>query len=494
MRQQRKASALAAALVIIAISVANIAVLAQQTLDRTKVPPPGPTPVLHVPTWTKTQLSNGATLIVSERHKLPLVSFTITFIGGSNQFEPAGKRGVAAMTASMLSEGTTTKTGDQLSDALQLLGTGIGVGVGGEEGSLTFVSTTKNFEPTLAILADEMLNSTFPAEALERLRGRTLVNLTQAKDQPVVVGSQVFAKILYGSEHPYGQRTTETSVKAITRDDVMAFQKAYFQPGRAIITVVGDTTTATAKAAVEKGLAAWAKAGDKPSFNYPKLPELQPAKIYLVDKPGAAQSVFNIGLPGPPRNTPDYFALQVLNTILGGPFQSRLNANIREQKGYSYGVNSNFNYGKGPGAFRAGGSIFSAKTDAALIEFMKELKGIVGEKPITDEELKTAKDNLIQGLPQRFTSVSAISNAITLLVVQGLPDDYYQTYAQNVSAVTKDDLLRVAKRYIDLEHLAIVIVGNKAEIEAPLKATGIAPITYIDIEGNPVAGATPSSN
>jgi zinc protease len=482
MKTQRKALAFAAALVI---SLANIAALAQQTLDRTAVPPSGPTPVLHVPTWTKTQLANGATLIVSERHGLPLVSFTMTFLGGSNQFEPAAKRGVASMTASMLSEGTATKTGDQLSDALQLLGTGINSGVGGEEGSLGFVSTTKNFEATLAILADEMLNSTFPAEALERLRGRTLVGLTQAKDQPVVVGAQVFAKILYGDAHPYGQRVTESSVKSITRDDVVAFAKNYYQPGRAIITVVGDITPAKAKVAVEKGLTAWAKAGDKPSFDYPKLPELQPAKIYLVDKPGAAQSVFNIGLPGPPRNTPDYFALQVLNTILGGQFQSRLNANIREQKGYSYGVNSNFGYGKGPGAFRAGGSIFSAKTDAALIEFMKELKGIVGEKPITDDELKTAKESLIQGLPQRFASVSAISNAITSLVVQGLPDDYFQQYAKNVSAVTKDDVLRVAKHYIDLNHLAIVIVGDRSAVEASLKATGIAPITYIDIEGNP---------
>ena len=490
MKTQKKALALAAALVI---SLANMAALAQQTLDRTVVPPPGPTPVLRVPAWTKTQLANGATLIVSERHGLPLVSFTITFLGGANQFESAGKRGVGAMTAAMLSEGTTTKNGDQLSDALQLLGTGINSGVGGEEGSIGFVSTTKNFDATLAILADEMLNSTFPADALDRLRGRTLVGLTQAKDQPVVVGAQVFNKILYGNAHPYGQRATETSVKAITRDDVMAFAKAYYQPGRAIITVVGDVTPAQAKAAVEKGLAAWAKAGEKPSFDYPKLPELQPAKIYLVDKPGAAQSVFNIGLPGPPRNTPDYFALQVLNTILGGQFQSRLNANIREQKGYSYGVNSNFGYGKGPGAFRAGGSIFSAKTDAALIEFMKELKGIVGEKPITDEELKTAKDSLIQGLPQRFASVSSINNAITTLVTQGLPDDYYQQYAAKVSAVTKEAVLRVAKQYIDLNHLAIVIVGDRSAVEAALKATNIAPITYIDVEGNPAAAPTAPS-
>ena len=490
MRQQRQVAKFIVALVIAAAS----AVQAQQPLDRTKVPPPGKAPDLRVPVWTKTMLANGATLVVSERHGLPLVSFSMTFVGGANQLEPADRRGLAAITSSMLTEGTTTKTGDQLSDALQLLGTNVGTNIGGEEGSIGFVSTARNFEPTLGLLSDMMLNSTFPPEALERLRGRTLVGLTQAKDQPTVVSAQVFAKILYGDSHPYGQRATETSVKAITRDDVVAFQKAYFQPARAIITVVGDVNTAKVKGAVERAFAAWTKAGDKPSFQYPTLPQLRPATIYLVDKPGSAQSVVNIGLPGPPRNTPDYFALQVLNTILVGQFQSRLNANIREQKGYSYGVNSNFAYGKGPGAFRAGGSIFSAKTDAALIEFMKEFRGIVGERPITDEELKTAKDSLIQGLPQRFSSVSATGSTITNLIVQGLPDDYYQNYAKNVAAVTKEDLLRVAKQYIDLNHLAIVIVGDRASVEGPLKATGIAPITVLDIDGNPMAGSPGSTN
>ena len=485
MRPRKRLLAIGAALII---SLTTVSSMAQQKLDRTIQPKPAPIPALRVPTWTRTQLSNGAQLIVSERHTLPLVSFSITFMGGSNQYEPVARRGVAAMTASMLTEGTKTRTGDQLSDALQLLGTSVGAGISGEDGSISFVSTTKNFDATLAILSDMMLNSTFPADALERLRARTLVNLTQAKDQPAVVSAQVFARVLYGDAHPYGQRTTEASVKAITRDDIVAFQKAYFQPGRAIITVVGDVTPAKVKSSVEKALAAWAKGGDKPSFDYPKLPQLQPAKIYLVDKPGSAQSVVNIGLPGPSRDTPDYFALQVLNQILGGQFQSRLNANIREQKGYSYGVGSGFGYGKGPGAFRAGGAIFSAKTDAALVEFMKELQGIVGQIPITDEEIKIAKESLIQALPQRFSSVSAISGAITALSLQGLPDDYYQTYAKNVSAVTKEDLLRVAKRYIDISNLAIVIVGDRASVEAPLKATNIAPITVLDIEGNP---ATP---
>jgi predicted Zn-dependent peptidase len=206
--------------------------------------------------------------------------------------------------------------------------------------------------------------------------------------------------------------------------------------------------------------------------------------IYLVDKPQAAQSTFALGLPGPPRNTPDYYVLQVMNTILGGMFQSRLNANIREEKGYSYGVSSGFAFGKGPGAFRAGGDIVSAKSDAALNEFMKELRGIAGARPITADELKIAKDALVQRLPATFASVGAINGAITLLWVQGLPDDYYQQYAKAISAVTADDVVRVAKKYVDSDHLAIVVVGDRASIEAPLKATGVAPIVTLDIDGN----------
>lgn len=479
-----------------ALLMSNVATVsrAQQPLDRTKIPPAGKTPTLHVPVWTKSTLANGATLIVSERHNLPIVSFSITFVGGSNQFESADRRGLAAMTAAMLSEGTTTKSGDDLSNALQLLGTNVGANITAEEGAISFVSTAAKLEPTLAVLQDMMLNPSFPAEALDRLRGRTLVNLAQSKDQPAFISGQVFARVLYGANHPYGQRASETSIKAITRDEIVAFHKAYYQPGHAITTVVGDVKAATAKRVIEKQLAGWMKGGDKPSFNYPTPPARGPATIYLIDKPGAAQSVFNIGLPGPPRNTPDYFALQVLNTILGGQFQSRLNHNIREVHGYSYGVNSSFAYGKGPGPFRAGGAIVSDKTDLALLEFMKELHGILGERPITDEELTTAKDALMQGLPRSFASITGIGGNITNLTVQGLPDDYYEKYARNISAVTREDLMRVAKQYVDVDHLAIVIVGDRAKVEAGLKATNVAPITILDVEGNPANDSAGTTN
>ena len=436
-----------------------------QTLDRTRVPPPGKAPVLRVPVWTRSSLANGAELIVSETHNLPLVSFTITLQGGADQFESAGRRGVASLTAAMMSEGTKTRDGEALSNALQLLGTNIQVTIGGESGSIGFQSTAAKFPQTLDILVDMLMNPAFPADALERLRAQRLVALTQAKAQPAAIAGRAYPRLLYGASHPYGQYATEESVKAITRDDIVAFHKTFFQPGRALVTVAGDVNTANVKAMLDRTFAAWPRGGSKPSFAYPPLPERHASTIYLVDRAGAAQSTFVIGNPGPPRSTADYYALQVMNTILGGMFQSRLNANIREEKGYSYGVSSIFAYGKGPGPFRAGGDIVSAKSDGALIEFMKELRGIAGGRPITDEELKTAKDALIQRLPGTFASVQAINGALTTLWNQGLPDDYYQQYGSRITDVRKEDLVRVANQYIDLDHLACDISGSVIRVK-----------------------------
>ena len=417
---------LAFATAAVLVSVTTTGVGARQAVDRTKPPAPGKTPDLRVPTWTKSALPDGADLIVSEKHDLPLVAFSLTFLGGANQFEPADKTGLASLTAAMMSEGTKSKDGEALSNALQLLGTSVSTTVAGESGSMSFVSTTDKLPQTLDIVADMLLNSTFPADALERLRAQRLVALTQARAQPGAIAGRVFPKVLYGNAHPYGRVATEASLKAITREDVVAFHNQYLQPGRALVTVVGDVTAAGVKPVIEKALAAWPKAGARPAFTYPAPPPVQKTTIFLVDRPGAAQSTFAIGHPGPQRNTPDYYALQVMNTMLGGMFQSRLNANIREEKGYSYGVTSNFAFGKGPGAFRTGGDIVGDKTDVALVEFMKELRGIVGERPVTDEELNTAKESLIQRLPATFASVSAINNALTSLWSQGLPDDYFQ--------------------------------------------------------------------
>ena len=475
--------------VILALLVASSAA-AQRTavpqLDRRVIPTAARPAELRVPTWTKTSLPDGAELIVSEKHTLPLVSFRINFVGGANQFEPADKTGLAQIVGQMLTEGTTHRTGDQLSNDLQMLGTSINVGIGAESGQISFQSTSDKFEKTLAILQDVLLNPTFSQEALDRLRGRTLVGLTQLKDRTAGIASLVYPKLLYGSDHPYGRVISENSLKSITRDDLVNFYKAYFQPGRAIITVVGDVKPDAVKAAVEKDLAGWTRGGTMPAFNYPALPAPKATTIYLVDKPGAAQSTFSIGEVGPPRGTPDYYALRVMNEMLGVLFQSRLNHNIREVKGYSYGVNSSYAFGRGPGPFRAGGDIKTAVTDSALIEFMKELRDIRGPRPPTDDELEQAKASLVQSLPEAFASVSGVNGAIANVYTQGLPEDYYQQFARDVNAVTKDDVVRVAQKYIDPDHLAILIVGDRSKIEAPLAATHIAPVVVLDVDGNPV--------
>jgi zinc protease len=479
----------AAARAMLAFGLFTIAVAPAayaQKLDRDKAPTVGKSLPLRVPTWTKAKLANGAELIVVEKRDLPLIAVNIDFIGGTSNYEPADKLGVANFAAQMLSEGTTTKTADQLSDAQQLLGTSIQAGVGSESGTIAFTSLKDKFEPAMNLLADMLLHSTFPDSSLERNRARTLVALTQAKDQPNAIAANVFSKVTFGDDHPYGRVVSERTVKAITRDDVMSFAKSYFRPGRAIITVTGDIDPKTARAVVERTLAAWPAGGERSTFNYPATPAPRQRTIYLVDKPKAAQSVFAFGEPGPTRSTPDYYALQVMNRLLGGMFQSRLNHDIREVKGYSYGVNSSFAYGRGPGAFRAGGGIVSAKSDSALIGFMTHFKGVQGDMPFSDDEVTVGKESLIQSLPSRFSTVNGIAAAISSIYTQDLPETFFRDYASKIDAVTKADLTRVAKQYIDIDHMNLVIVGDRASIEAPLKATGIAPIQILDVEGRPI--------
>ncbi|HEY4218006.1 MAG TPA: pitrilysin family protein [Gemmatimonadaceae bacterium] len=486
-------SILAGALAVLAVVPASVNAQAKTRVaafDRTVVPPAGKTPELRVPAWTKSTLPDGAELIVSEKHGLPLVAFDISFVGGANQYEPANETGLASLTSAMLSEGTASRTGDQISDALQALGTTIQVSVAGESGRISFQSTTDKFAPTLAILADMLEHPSIPSAALERRRASTLVALTQSRDRTGGIAAVVFPKVIYTTDSPLGRTATEASIKAITRDDVVKFANSYFSPGHAIITVVGDVNAADVRRTVERTLAAWT-GGSMPAFNYPTPPAAKSTTIYLVDKPGAAQSTFSIGFAGPPRANPDYYAIRVMNEMLGGLFQSRLNHNIREVKGYSYGVGSSFAYGRGPGAFRAGGEIVTAKSDSALIQFMKELRDIRGSNPPSDDEMQQAKASLVQSLPSSFESVGGVNSAISSIYTQGLPEDYYQQFARAVNAVTRDDVVRVAQKYIDPDHLDIVIVGDRSRIEAPLAATKIAPIVLLDPSGDPVGGGKP---
>jgi zinc protease len=456
------------------------------SFDRTVIPKAGADPVVKIPHWTTTKLSNGARLIVVERHTLPLVNFMMSFVGGSNQFEPADKPGLGDLTGSMMTEGTTLHTGDQISDELQLLGSSVFFGIGGEGGQVSFRSMKGKFDATLAVMAEELLHPVFPQAALDRLKQRTLVGLRLNLDRTSGIAGVVFPRLLYTTAHPYGRTMTEDAVNAITRDDIVRFHQDFYQPGRAYIVVTGDITPAEAKARVEKALGSWTASEAPIAFDYPAPPAPKPTTVYIVDKPNAAQSTFSIGVVGPPRTTPDYYALRVMNSLFGELFQSRLNANIRESKGWSYGVSSRFSYGRGPGQFRAGGEIQTNKTDSALVEFMKEIRGIRGEKPVSEDELQSAKAALIQSIPRQLASLAGVTTMVNDIYLWGLPEDYWTRFEREVSAVTAADVQRVAKQYIDADHLTILIVGDRAKIEAPIRATGVAPVVILDASGKPI--------
>jgi predicted Zn-dependent peptidase len=489
MRTIRYLIAGAVALSTVANAQKNAAPASNKTsFDRTAIPKAPADPELRLPKWSVSTLPNGARLVVVEKHSLPLIAFTMNFVGGANQLEPADKTGLAQLTSGMMTEGTTSKTGDEISNALQLLGTGgIGFGIGGEGGTVAFQSLTKTFDSTLAILADEVLHPAFPEAALTRRKAQTALGLRQNRDRTAGIANIVFPTLLYTPDHPYARSSSEASVNSITRDDVVAFHDAFFQPARATITVVGDISPAAAKAKVEKALAGWT-GGTPATFNYPAVLAPRPTTIYIVDKPGAAQSSFAIGAAGPARDTPDYYALRTMNALFGAELGvvTRLNANIREAHGWSYGVNSNFAFGRGPGAFRAFGDVQTNKTDSALVEFVKELKGITGARPATDDELTAAKAALVARLPSRLGTTAGLSNMVNEIYLNDLPEDYWTRFSNTVNGLSAADLTNASRKYIDPDHLVILIVGDRSKIEAPVRATGIAPVVILDVNGKPI--------
>jgi predicted Zn-dependent peptidase len=291
---------------------------------------------------------------------------------------------------------------------------------------------------------------------------------------------------VYGAGHPYGHplNGTDAATAALTRDRVAGFYRAYYRPNAARIVVVGDITLAQARALLATRFGAWQQ-GEVPGLAAGSAPAPATRAVYLIDKPGAAQSVIRIGHVGPARSTPDWYALEVLNTILGGAFTSRLNQNLRETHGYTYGAFSQFAARRLAGAFVALASVVTAKTDSSLVEFLKELRRI-REEPVPEAELAKAKAYVTLGLPGEFETTGGVAARVRDLLSYGLPLDYYDHYIERIAAVTAADVQRVARQYIDPDHFDIVVVGDKAQIEAGIKALNEGPIVYRDLWGQEI--------
>ncbi len=454
--------------------------LAAQGPDRSGPPPLGPPPELHLPAIQHFTLANGLPVVLLEKHTLPLLQVEVLVRAGS-AVDPAEKSGLASMTAAMMEEGAGSRNSLEFADAVDFLGASISAFAGWHSSGVSLHTPVAKIDSALSLFADAVLRPRFPADELERQRKERLTTLAQWHDEPSEIASILFQKTVFGASSPYGHPSLgdEKSLRSFTVDDVRRFHEQYFHPNNATIIVAGDVTRDDIRGRLETLFGAW-KPAETPSTPFPDSRQVDSLSILLVDKPDAPQSEIIIGRLGTTRMTPDYFPLQVMNTILGGSFTSRLNQNLRETHGYTYGAGSGFDYRLHPGPFAAQAAVQTAVTDKSLTEFFRELRGILS--PVSEDELERAKNYLTLRYPRNFESLEAIANRLSDLVVYGLPDSYFNEYASAIRKVSRNDVERVARQYIDPSRVCVVVVGDKKSIEKGIADLHLGPVKVLSVD------------
>lgn len=442
--------------------------------DRSKVPENGPPPALKVPDQIKFRLSNGLAVRLVEYRRLPIVALNLVVDAGSAR-DPEQLPGLASLTASMLTEGTTTRTATQISDDVGFLGASIGAGAGVDSASLSGGTLSKHLPRFLEIFSDVAMNPAFPKADFARVQDERLVALLQQRDQPGAIASKAFQPVFWGAGNPYGHYSlgTEESVKALTPAELAAFHARYWTPASAELVVVGDVSEAELKPLLERTLGAWK--GEAAPAPLPPSPGAAPHRTVVLEKADAPQSYLLIGMPGLRRTADDYVAGTVAFQVLGGGMASRLFRHLREEKGYTYGVYAHGDARKLAGVSFIVGSVKSDVTGPALKDILGELARL-RQEPVAPEELAVAKDALILGLPADFATAGATAGRIADLVVNGLPDDYWNRYAERVRQVTAADVQGFAERYLDPGKLTIVMVASPQIAKAQLADLPLGPV------------------
>ena len=458
--------------------------------DLSLLPKEKAVPKLTIPTVQRRKLSNGLDVLVVEHHELPVVSMNLVMKMGAAG-DPAGKGGLASLTADMLDEGTATRDALEISDQLARIGSGLQVNAGWDSTTAGLRTLTRHLDRALDIYADVIINPAFPDKELQRLRQQRLAALRQQRDSPEAIASLVFQKTLYGGNHPYGHPLAgdEASLQSFSTEDVRKFYESYLRPNNSALIVVGDVKPDQLVAKLEKAFAGW-KRGHVPAVDVSAAPVARDkGAIYLVDRPGSVQSIIQIGQVGVPRSSPDYFPIFLMNRILGGASGARINLNLREDKGYTYGANSNFSFRRGAGPFIAQAPVQGFSTKESVYEFLKEIRGIRGEIPVLAAELEAAKQSIIRGFPRGFETPDQIANGLELIATYDLPDTYFNSYIERVQAVSLEDINRVANRYLQPDRMAVVIVGDRKSIEQNLRTLDSLGenINVVDNEGRPAA-------
>jgi len=444
-------------------------------------------PALSFPTLQRGKLKNGIEVVLAERHSIPVVQMSMLFDGGYAA-DQGRKLGTSSFTMAMLDEGTKSLDALQIARREEELGARIGSGASLDTNSVTLSALKSQFKPSLALYADIVRHPAFTAQDLERLRGQWLAGIAQEKTEPQSLALRVLPPLVYGAGHAYAipltGSGTEDSIKALTPEDLAAFHAAAIRPDNARILVAGDTTLAEVLPELDAAFGDWqAPAAPRASKNVADVARAAKTRVFLMDKPGAEQSMILAAEVAPSSKAPNYIEIGTMNSAFGGTFTSRLNMNLREDKHWAYGAGSFLGSAFGPRLFTLYAPVQTDKTKESVQEMVKELHDVVDKRPITAEEIAKVKANDVRKLPGRYETAGAVLGALTDIVLYGRPDDYVQTLKQRVEGQSDDAVRAAAREVIHPEGFTWVIVGDLGKIEAGIRALNLGEVQVIDAEG-----------
>jgi len=457
--------------------------------DRSKLPAAGTPPEARFPAIARATLPNGLKIVLAERHSIPQVNMTLLLDAGyaADQFAAPG---TASLTLDMLDEGTTKRTALQISDTLSQLGAVLSTGSQLDVSSVSLSTLKDNLDPALDIFADVILNPSFPQADFQRQQRQRLARIQREKVQPVQMALRVFPQLLYGANHAYGNPLTgsgtQESVTRMTRDDLVRFHRTWFKPNHATLVVVGDIALAEIQPRLARLFSRW-QGGDVPQKNVSTVADQARPLVYILDRPGAEQSIIFAADLAPPKANPHEYAIEAMTSLLGGQFTSRVNMNLREAKHWSYGAFTLVWDARGQRPFIAYAPVQTDKTKESMIELDRELRGILGPRPVEADELAKAQANLTLTLPGNWETMDAVQSSLEQLVTYGLDDHYYETYAQRVRALTIPDATTAAQDAIRPDHLVWVIVGDRSKIETGIRELNFGEVRFLDADGKPLA-------
>ncbi|MES2489103.1 MAG: pitrilysin family protein [Pseudomonadota bacterium] len=455
--------------------------------DRSKMPVPGTAPALKLPSLTRDTLSNGLKVVLAERHDVPVVQMNL-IVDAGYAADSLAKPGTAKLALGMIDEGTKSLDSLQIAKRSQELGVSIGSGSTLDTSYITLNALKSKLPESLDLFTDLLLNPTFPDSELARIKPQMQAAIQQERSQPYGIASRIYPKLIYGEGHAYANplsgNGTEASIASMTRDELQTFYKRWVRPDNATLLIVGDTTMAQIKPLLEQRWSSWkAPVEAKPQKNLATATLPSKPRVFLINRTGSEQSLILAAAVAPPRNDPDHLAMVTVNTALGGNFVSRLNMNLREDKHWAYGAFTTLTNAKGQRPFFAYAPVQTDKTAESMQETLKELRNLLSTRPLTDDEIKFAKDSIVLSLPGENETAGEVAGSYNNILVYGLPDSYYNDLVGKVNELTPAALASAANKLIHPDALTWIVVGDLSKIEAPVRQLNLGEVTVLDSEG-----------